>query len=89
MAFTFPIEKKVTRIDKNVEEITKIICFILQFIVVQDLWQAHYQILSIIFLKDFIDSNRILGTMIKDEKDVELNVSIATAFLNTQTLNII
>ena len=37
MAFTFPIEKKVTRIDKNVEEITKIICFILQFIVVQDL----------------------------------------------------
>ena len=45
------MEKKVTRIDKNGEEMTKNISYILQFIVAQDLWQAHYQILSIICLK--------------------------------------
>ena len=27
------------------------------FLIVQDLWQAHYQILSIIFLKEFIELN--------------------------------
>ena len=32
MIFTVPIEKKVTRIDKNEEEITKNIPYILQFI---------------------------------------------------------
>ena len=26
-------------------------------LIVQDLWQAHYQILSIIFLKEFIELN--------------------------------
>ena len=30
--FTVPVEKEVTRIDKNGEEITKTICYILQFI---------------------------------------------------------
>ena len=32
MTFTVPIEKEVTRIDKNGEEITKNISYILQFI---------------------------------------------------------
>ena len=32
ITFTFPIEKEVTRIDKNGEEITKNISYILQFI---------------------------------------------------------
>ena len=32
IAFTIPIEKEVTKIDKNGEEITKSICYILQFI---------------------------------------------------------
>ena len=40
------------RIDKNGEEITKNISYILQFIDSQNLWQAHYQILSIIFLRN-------------------------------------
>ena len=31
MTFTVPIEKEVTRIDKNVEEITKNISYMLQF----------------------------------------------------------
>ena len=34
-------------------------------LIVQDLWQVHYQILSIIFLKEFIELNVNLDTMIK------------------------
>ena len=41
---------------------------------VQDFWQAHYQVLSIIFLKKFI----------------KLSVQIViSAALNTQTLNMV
>ena len=49
----------------------------------QDLWQAHHQILSIIFLKEFIELNVNLDTMIKNAKQGKLNISIATVFLNT------
>ena len=34
-------------------------------LIAQDLWQAHYQILSIIFLKQFIELNIKTGTVIK------------------------
>ena len=54
ITFTVPIEKEVTRIDKNAEEITKNISYALQLLIAQDLWQARYQILSITFLKEFI-----------------------------------
>ena len=50
----------------------------------QGLWQAHYQILTIIFLKKFINTD----TMIKNMKLVELHTNYAAVFLNTQTLNI-
>ena len=33
-----------------------------------DLWQAHYQILSIIFLKEFIELNANTDKMIKNVK---------------------
>ena len=49
ITFTFPIEKEVTRIDKNGEQITKNIYYILTLLIAQDFWPAHYQILSIIF----------------------------------------
>ena len=52
ISFTLPIEKEVTRIDKNGEETTKNISYMLQ-----DLWQFHCQISSLIFLKDFIELN--------------------------------
>ena len=52
----------------------------LQFIEAQDLWQPHYQILSIIFPKEFIDLN---------VKIVESNTSIATVFLNTKNFKMI
>ena len=57
--------------------------------IAQDLWQAHYQILSIIFLKEFIKLNVNTRTMIENVKLVELNINIATAFLNTKTLKMI
>ena len=34
-------------------------------LIAQDLWQAHYHILSIIFLKEFIELTVNLDTMIK------------------------
>ena len=52
--------------------------------IAQDLWQAHHQILSIIFLKKFIELNVNKDMMIKKVKLVELSVSIATIFLNAQ-----
>ena len=48
------IEKEVTRIDKNGEEIAKNISYILQIIDSARLWLAHYQLLSIIILMKFI-----------------------------------
>ena len=51
--------------------------------------QAHSQILSIIFLKEFIKLNVNTSTMIKNVKLVELHSKYATVFFNTQTLEII
>ena len=77
------IQKEVTRIDKNEEEITKNVFYILQF---TDR-RAHYQILSIIFLKKFIKLNVNTDTMIKNVKLTEL--SIATVVLSIQILKMI
>ena len=55
-------------------------------LIAQDLRQAHYQILPIIFLKEFTKLNLNMDTVIKNVKLAELNVDTATFFLNTQTL---
>ena len=55
-------------------------------LITQDLWQAHYQILSIIFLKEFMKLNKNTGTMIKNVKLTELHMKCATVFLNAQIL---
>ena len=55
-------------------------------LIVQDLWQARYQILSVIFLNEFIKLNVDTGTVIKKYEICKLNINIATVFLNTQTL---
>ena len=57
-------------------------------LIVQDLWQAHYQVLLIIVLKEFIKLNVNRNTVVKKVKLTELNTDtdIVTAFLNTQTL---
>ena len=41
-------------------------------LIVQDLWQAHYQILSIIPLEEFIELNVNMDMMIKNVRLVEL-----------------
>ena len=51
-------------------------------LIAQDLWEAHYQILSIILLEEFIKLNVNSETMIESQKYVELNISVATIFLN-------
>ena len=55
-------------------------------LIASDFWQVHYQIFSIIFLKEL---NVNSGMMIKNVKPVELNISIATDFLNKQILKMI
>ena len=58
-------------------------------LIVQDLWQAYYQILFVILLREFIKSNVNMITMTKAVKLADLNTGIATAFSNKQTLNMI
>ena len=77
-------KKEVARTDKNGEEITKKIYLrYCNLLIVQDLWQAHYQILSIIFLREFIETNVNTDIMIKNLGLLELNISIASVFFNT------
>ena len=49
--------------------------------IAQDLWQAHYQILSIIFWKEFIELDINTNMVMKNIKLLELNISIKTFFL--------
>ena len=58
-------------------------------LIAQNLWQVRYQILSIIFLKELIELNVNLDTMIKNVKLVVLTVSIETAYFSIQTLKMI
>ena len=51
----------------------------------QDSWQAHYQILPIISLKEFTKLNVNTDMRIKNAKGLELNNNIVSAVLNTQT----
>ena len=53
-------------------------------LIAQDLWQAHYQILRIIFMKEFIKLNVNMDTMTSNMELVELYTKYATVFLNTQ-----
>ena len=82
ITFTVPVEKQVTRIDKNGEEITKNIYYILQFID-----SARYSLSN---LSEGI--HRIICKYEHDDRKCEtcgINISIATVFLNTQILKVI
>ena len=50
----------------------------------KDLWQAHHQILLTIFLIEFITLNTNTKIMAKNVRFVEINISIAAVFWNTQ-----
>ena len=58
-------------------------------LIAHDLWQAHYQLLPIICLKEFIELNVNMDIMIKNMRLAELKISIPTVFLNTKTLKMI
>ena len=58
-------------------------------LIVQDAWQAHYQILLINLLKIFKKLNVKINKIIKYAKRVELNTKTVTTFLNIQTLKTI
>ena len=69
---------KLQELIKLEKKLQKICLTYYSLLIVQDLWEAHYQILSIIFLKDFIELNVNTDMMIKNVRLVELNISIAT-----------
>ena len=73
ITFTVPI---VIRIDKNGEKLQKIYLTYYILLIVQNLWKAHYQILSIIVLKEFIELINVnTDTMTKNVKLAELNIA--------------
>ena len=89
ITFTVPIVKEVTRINKNGEEITKDLSYILQFID-----RARFMATSLSNLvnnfSEWIHKIKCkFGHDDKNVKLVELNISIATVFLNIQTLKMI
>ena len=89
ITFTVPIEKEVTRIDKNGEEITKNISYILQFID-----SGGFMVSSLSNLVNNLSEgiHKIKCKFwhnYKNLKHAELSISIATAFLNTQILKMI
>ena len=61
---------------KMEKKLQKTYCTYYNLLIAQGLWQAHYQIWSIIFLKEFIELNVNTDMMIKNMKLVELNISI-------------
>ena len=89
ITFTVPIEKEVTRIDKNGEEIAKNLSYTLQLIDSARIMARSLSNLIMIFLKEFIELNVNSDTMMKNVKHVELNASTVTVFLNIKTLEMV
>ena len=77
------VKKEVTRIDKNGEEIAKNVSYILQFTV-----SARFMTSSLLNLVNKFFSERVhrieckFGHDDKNVKLVNLNISVATAFMN-------
>ena len=71
------------------KKVQKIYFTYYNLLIVQDLQQATNQILTMVFLKEFIKLNVNTDTMTKNVKPAELNINIATVFLNTQTLKMV
>ena len=81
------MEKEITGTDKSGEEITKYISYILQLID-----RAKFMASSLsnfIYLKDFLELNVSWDMTVKNVKNVEVNIGVATVFSNLKTLKII
>ena len=85
MTLRIPREKEVIETKKQGNEIKQLYPTDHNLLIVQYLWQVHYQILLI----EFIESNINMGMIIKNVKHPELITKIVGAFWNTQTLKII
>ena len=81
MIFTVLIEKEVTTIDKNGEEVAKHISYILQLF---DSPKIMTRSLSNLVNNLSEGIHKIKCKYGHDDKKCELNISIATAFLNIQ-----
>ena len=86
MIFTVLIEKEVTTIDKNGEEVAKHISYILQLF---DSPKIMTRSLSNLVNNLSEGIHKIKCKFGHDDKKCELNISVATAFLNIQILKMI
>ena len=89
ITLTVLIEKKLYELIKKEKKLKKPYPKDYNLLIEQDLWKVHYQILLTILLKEYIKLNVNTDRMAKNVKHDELNTKIASAFLNTQTLEII
>ena len=89
MTFTILIEKEVTKIAKIGEKITKNISYILQFIDSARFMASSLSSLANNLLEGHHRIKFNLNMTMKNVKHVELNISIATFFLNIRILNMI
>ena len=80
ITFTVPIEREVRRNEKVEIKLQKNYLTYNSLWIPQDLLQIHHQVLSIISMKEFIELNVNLDTIIKNVKYVELIISIAVVF---------
>ena len=85
----FQQRKRLRELIKMERKLQEIYLTYYNLLTEQDLWQDHYQILPIIFIKEFIKLHVNTDTMIKNVKLLELHTKYATIFLNTQTLKMI
>ena len=69
-------------------KIKKYISYKIKFIESTKLWQAYYQILSIISRKEFIQLNVKMDIAKRYVKSVELNTKVVSAAWNIKTLKI-
>ena len=65
-------------------ELQKIYLAYYNLLIAQGSWQAHYQILIIVFLSEFIKLNVYTDTMIKNVKLAESNICVGIVFLHEQ-----
>ena len=86
MIFTVLIEKEVTTIDKNGEEVAKHISYTLQLF---DSPKIMTRLLSNLVNNLSEGIHSIKCKYGHDDKKCELNISVATAFLNIQILKMI
>ena len=82
-------KKEVTKLIKKVKKSQNLYLTDDNLLKVQDLWQAHYQILLIILWNEFKKLNGNANTMIKNVKLEESNTKTVSAFLNIQTFKMI